>query len=332
MSTITTDMALAFTKELKILYAEDDLELQEQTKELFEVLFGSVTVASDGAEALAYYEQEAFDIVISDIKMPIMDGIELSTRIRDKNPYQSIIIISAYNDIEDLMKFINLNIRQFIQKPINIDNMIETLYFTAKNIVNEKMVDEYRESLEHSNKELTTKNEELMSLVRILDAKLLQIAKNEDTQTEDIDLSNADIQKEQLSELKELEIDISGAAVLVGLSKNLNLSNIQVLGKLFSSYAEIIESYEAYNKLSISIKELGETLTSDAQNFINRVDDITILLESFIYVLRMWRTKVVENEFSKAIDLHSSMINDITTIISIINGTEDDIQTDMEFF
>ena len=332
MSTITTDMALAFTKDLKILYAEDDLELQKQTRELFEVLFSSVTVASDGAEALAYYEKEAFDMVISDIKMPVMDGIELSTRIREKNPYQCIIIISAYNDTEYLMKFINLNIRQFLQKPINIDNMIETLYFTAKNIVNEKMIDEYRESLEHSNKELTTKNEELMSLVRILDAKLLQIAKNENTQTDDIDLSKADIQEEQLSELKELEIDISGAAVLVGLSKNLNLSNIQVLGKLFSSYADIIESYEIYNKLSVSIKELGETLTSDAQNFINRVDDITILLESFIYVLRMWRTKVVEKEFSKAIDLHSSMINDITTIISIINGTEDDIQTDMEFF
>jgi len=332
MSKTTIDMALAFTKDLKILYVEDDRELQEQTKELFEMLFSSVTVASDGAEALAYYEEEAFDILISDIKMPTMDGIELSTRIREKNPYQSIIIISAYNDTEYLMKFINLNIRQFIQKPIDFDNMIETLYSTAKIIVNEKMIDEYRESLEHSNKELTTKNEELMSLVRILDTKLLQIAKNENTQTEDIDLSKADIKEEQLCELKELEIDISGAAVLIGLSKNLTLSNIQVFGKLFSSYSDIISGYEVYSKLSMSIKELGDTLTSDTQNVINRVDDITILLESFIYVLHMWRTKVVEKEFTKAIDLHSSMINDITTIISIINGTQDDIQNDMEFF
>ena len=332
MHSITTDMTINFTKDLKILYAEDDLELQEQTKEFFEILFSTVRVVSDGAEALQAYSEEEFDIVISDIKMPTMDGVELSKKIREINPEQCIIIISAYNDPESLLEFINLNIRQFIKKPIDIDNMLETLYYTSKMIVNESMVQEYRISLENANKELTQKNKDLQSLVRILDSKLLQSAKNNNTFQEKINEDDAIIKTQSILELKELETDISGAAVLISLSRHLTVENIQVLGNLFLSYSSHLEEYKAYSSLQQQIQELGEALNSAPQTFIDRVHDLSILLESFIYVLRMWRGKVEQKAFKNARELHTSMINDIVTIISIINGTEDDIQTDMEFF
>jgi len=332
MNSITTDMTLAFTKDLNVLYAEDDLELQTQTKEFFEVLFKSVVVAKDGAEALTIYEKKEFDIVITDIKMPIMNGMELSAKIREKNQQQCIIVISAHNDTEYLMRFINLNIRQFIQKPIDVDNMLETLYHTSKSIVNEKMVEEYRKTLESSNQELTKKNIELQSIIRILDSKLLQIAQETKHKHKKSDLQTANIDEKNLLELKELEIDIRGAAVLISLSKNLTVTNIQVLGKLFLTYAEIILQYDAYNTLAVKIQELGNELNNAPQNFIDRVNDIATLLESFIYVLKIWREKVAGEEFVKAFDFHASMTTDITTIISIINGTEDDIKNDMEFF
>jgi len=332
MSSITTDQTLNFTRDLKVLYAEDDLELQEQTKDFFEVLFSSVTVVNDGIEALEEYKKESFDIVISDIRMPSMDGIELTTKIREINHDQCIIIVSAYSDNDYLIKFINLNIRQFIQKPIDVDNMLETLYYTSKAIVNEKMVEEYRESLEESNKELTLKNKELQSLVRILDSKLLQIAKNSTTEERSVNSTEATMSQEHLDELKELEVDIGGAAVLVSLSKNLTASNIKVLGSLFLSYSEILSIYKPYNELSQKINELGVALNNAPENFIKRVTDISTLLESFIYVLRMWRAKVVHIEFSKAFELHSSMTNDISTIIAIVDGTQDEIETEIEFF
>ena len=332
MTTITTDMTINFTKDLKILYAEDDLELQEETKIFFEILFSSVTIANDGLQALEKYKKESFDIVISDIRMPSMDGIELATKIREINHEQCIIIISAYSSSDYLLKFINLNIRQFIQKPIDVDNMLATLYYTSKSIVNEKMVEEYRASLEESNKELTLKNKELQSLVRILDSKLLQIAKTSGTQEPSVDSSEATISKEHLDELKELEVDIGGAAVLINLSKNLTASNIQVLGSLFLSYSQILSIYKPYSELSAKISELGVALNNAPENFIKRVTDISTLLESFIYVLRMWRAKVVHIEFSKAFELHSSMTNDISTIIAIVDGTQDEIETEMEFF
>jgi len=308
------------------------VELQMQTAEFFRVLFKSVSVVNNGEDALNLYKEEEFDIVISDIRMPKLDGIELTKKIREINPFQNIIIISAYNDNDSLINFINLNIRQFLQKPIDIDNMLETLYYTAKNIVNEKMVEEYRENLEFSNKALTQKNEELQSLVRILDSKLLQISKEDKEKIQEIDLSTADIQEQYLNELKELEIDISGAAVLISLSKNLQISNIQVLGNMFLSYASILSKYAAYSELYKEIEKLGTILNNAPQNFIDKVSDIATLLESFIYVLRMWRTKIVEKKFTKAFEFHSSMINDVSTIITIIDGSEDSIETEMEFF
>ena len=328
---ITTDLTINFTKDLKVLYVEDDLELQAQTKEFYEVLFDTVIVASDGKEALEKYKLNSFDIVISDVKMPRMNGIELSSKIKEMNPNQSIIIVSAYNDTEYLLKFIEMNIRQFIQKPIDVDNMLEVLYHASKSIVNEKMVEEYRESLEHSNKELHDKNKRLESLVRILDAKILQISKENKDSISDTDLVSAKIVQSDLNELKELEIDINGASILVNLTKNINISSIHVLGSLFLNYATIISKYTVYENLSLNMKALANELNNEAQHFIDKFHETSTLLESFIYVLHMWRRKISHENFHHAIEFHPSMIYDLQTIIAIVNSTDKKIESNMEF-
>jgi len=329
MNSITTDQTIQFTKSLKILYVEDDLDLQSQTKEFFEILFASVTVASDGEEALEKYQHEYFDIVISDIKMPKMDGIELSKKIKEINPSQYIIIVSAYNDSRYLVTFINLNIRQFIQKPIDVDDMLQTLYFTSKNIVNEKMVEKYREDLEKSNNELTQKNEELNSLIRILDAKLLQIGQNTKQNSNESDLKVINIKNNDLAELKEIETDISVTVALLNSSKNLDIEKIKVLGEMFLSYSKILKNYDTYSELANNMKKMGQTLNNAPETFMQRIQKISIFLESLIYVLKVWRNNLVNKETRKAMDLHSSMINDVETIISIIDATDIDTQNNM---
>jgi len=113
-----------------VLYAEDAPEVLLKSKELFEELFFQVDTAVDGAQALElyknYYQQNGkyYDIVISDIKMPNMDGIELSSNIKKINNKQKIIIISAHNESEILQNLINIGIRYFIHKPIKLDELI----------------------------------------------------------------------------------------------------------------------------------------------------------------------------------------------------------------
>jgi len=332
MQNINTNDILKYSKELSLLYVEDDIELQYQTNELLSVLFKSVKTADDGVQALELFTQENFDLLITDIKMPNMDGIELIKRIREINPTQSIIITSAYNDSENLLRFINIGIQHFIIKPINFTSFQETLYKSSKNIVNDKLIESYRKNLETTNNELNAKNSELQSLVRILDSKLAQISKETDLVKTHSHSALSQLSEQSLDELEEYEIDISGAAVLISLSKNLSIANITVLGEMFLTYAAVLSEYVEYEQLTSEIKRLGEKLSNQNELFLGRTEDISILLESFIYVLRIWRKNIKSQEIQKAFELHASMINDIRTIVSIIDGTENDIEGKMEFF
>jgi DNA-binding response OmpR family regulator len=122
------------TKTLSVLLVEDFEPLRREMVEVLEDLFKAVLVASDGKEALALY-QNAFennpisiDLVISDIQMPNMDGVVLTQKIRELNPEQAIIILSAHTDSKYLIELINMGISKFLTKPIQQDELFDILY------------------------------------------------------------------------------------------------------------------------------------------------------------------------------------------------------------
>lgn len=113
------------SQKYSVLYVEDDKELQDITAELFEGFFKSVTLAKNGIEALELYKEKKFDIVISDIQMPHMNGIELSKEILKIDKTQKIIIISAYNETHYFIELIKIGVNGFIQKPLNLKQIHE---------------------------------------------------------------------------------------------------------------------------------------------------------------------------------------------------------------
>lgn len=134
------------SKELSILYVEDDVSLREKTAVVFKNLFQHVDVAEDGIQGLELYkeffEKEAkhYDIIVSDIQMPRLDGIGLTKEIFGINKKQKVIIISAYNDKEYLIDLINLGVDAFMQKPLSSENLLQVLYdvctsFNTQNVI-----------------------------------------------------------------------------------------------------------------------------------------------------------------------------------------------------
>ena len=121
------------SKNLSLLYVEDDPLLREKTALIFKNLFSHVDVAEDGQYGLDLYNQQHqkhakyYDIVVSDIQMPRLDGIALSKEIFKLNKNQKIIIVSAYNDKEYLIELINIGVEAFMQKPLASENMLEVL-------------------------------------------------------------------------------------------------------------------------------------------------------------------------------------------------------------
>ena len=83
--------------------------------------------AANGQEALELVKEFKPDILITDIKMPYIDGLELSKRAQQLNPQIVILIISAYDDFEYARSAIHLGALDYILKPINIDSLNQLL-------------------------------------------------------------------------------------------------------------------------------------------------------------------------------------------------------------
>ena len=130
---------LPFTQNLSLLFVEDHTELRQSTAEVLKNFFKEVVTASDGEKALALYKQhqessKEFDIVLTDIQMPHMNGIELTEQIYLLNKEQSIIVLSAYDETQYLLPLINLGIEQFIKKPIDFQELLRVFLEVSKKI------------------------------------------------------------------------------------------------------------------------------------------------------------------------------------------------------
>lgn len=120
-------------KHLSILFVEDYIPLQEKISSVLCDYFGYVQTASNGEEGLREYEKfqeknkKNFDIVMTDYQMPKLTGIELIKAIKQHNKEQIFIVISAHQNTEYLIEYINLGISYFVPKPIGPENMLAVL-------------------------------------------------------------------------------------------------------------------------------------------------------------------------------------------------------------
>jgi len=157
---------LEYSKDLNVLYAEDDSQLLQETSEALEDFFATAQTAENGLVALQkykeYYEEnsEYYDILITDINMPLMNGVDLIKEVHKINIDQSVIVISAYNDSSRLIELINIGITHFIMKPLSPTQLMSVLYQSSKLVSNQKQLIKYRRELEDLNKNLDEKVKE----------------------------------------------------------------------------------------------------------------------------------------------------------------------------
>lgn len=143
------------TKDLTLLYVEDEETLRDRAAIYFGKLFKEVTVAADGEEGLDLYSKDKFDIIVTDIRMPKLDGLEMAKKIKEENPDQKIIIVSAYSDAHTFISSILIGIEGYIVKPIDYNQMGTSLYKVAKNLNILKENERYKNNLEKLVKERT---------------------------------------------------------------------------------------------------------------------------------------------------------------------------------
>lgn len=112
-------------KNLSILCVEDEIGVRKPIVNTLKYYFKNVYEANNGKEGLSCYHEYKPDIILCDIQMPIMDGIEMIKQIRKDDSSTPIVLLTAHNSEEYLMELINLQVQHFILKPINSKNLEE---------------------------------------------------------------------------------------------------------------------------------------------------------------------------------------------------------------
>jgi len=115
--------------EFTILYVEDDIDTQELMSNILKMTFKEVFIAGNGKEGLKLYKDKRPDIVLSDISMPIMDGLEMSELIKKINPDQLIALFTAFSDPEYQKKAAELEIDTYIMKPLDEKQFFNSLNY-----------------------------------------------------------------------------------------------------------------------------------------------------------------------------------------------------------
>ncbi len=118
-------------KNSSILLAEDEENLRNSFKKVLLLYVQEVFTASNGEEAFDLYQHHRPDIVITDVKMPKLNGLELIKKIRKENQETPIIVTSAYTDKDLLLESIKLSLVDYLVKPIKEKDLIALLEMSA---------------------------------------------------------------------------------------------------------------------------------------------------------------------------------------------------------
>ena len=133
-------MNLNLLKTLKILIVEDEKRIAQLLKDAISDYFFSVVIAKDGIEGLKKFQTFKPDIIITDIMMPLSDGLDMTIKIKELDSFIPIIILSAHSDKEKLLKAIDVGISKYFIKPFDPEEVIEHINKIAPSLHKQKQV------------------------------------------------------------------------------------------------------------------------------------------------------------------------------------------------
>lgn len=126
------------SKNFSLLYVEDDAQIRALMQEYFEKFFGRVDVAGDGEAGYQLYESAEYDLVVTDLLMPKMNGSEMILKIKAHNPEQSILVTTAYSKAEYHESEIHKLVDGYLTKPFDFIVLSEALLEICQKIVQKK--------------------------------------------------------------------------------------------------------------------------------------------------------------------------------------------------
>lgn len=340
-----------FSLRLTILYVEDNDSLRKETAGVFNSFFKRVDLAANGKEGLEKYNNTPYDIVITDINMPIMNGIDMIERIREINPEQKIIAISAHDETAILLNIIRKGVSSFILKPINLNDMISVLYPVCRDADAQNTNIELFDALQAERKKLKQMVRILTSYLHTVTIKNDQLGElsthmntEEKSQLLEEYFANDEEQGDEkvvfiwddCEEMKDLLSEIPDE--LANYTQNNHLSHIHKtrddilkLSNILFRYSPFLdplaESLEILSRIIGEEKDFIAILDNKPEQILNLFDAICIDLS--IYVKRFTTESMAMKNIHH---IHQPTTLSIQQIITLIHPDENNEENDFELF
>ncbi|MBF0506486.1 MAG: response regulator [Nitrospirae bacterium] len=134
--------------EVTVLYVEDEPNAREAAGEILKRVVRTVYVAENGKDGLEAFNKYNPDIVITDIRMPVMSGLDMAREIREGSSDKQIIITTAHSDTDYFLAAIDIAVDQYILKPVQSDKLIAAVGKCADYILHKREIRKYTEERE----------------------------------------------------------------------------------------------------------------------------------------------------------------------------------------
>lgn len=329
-------------KEIDVLYVEDEDQTRESISEVLEYYFRSVDSASNGAIGLEKYRKKRHKLVVSDIKMPVCDGITMCKEIKKIDEFQAIIITSAHSDSGYLIKFIELGVDGFLLKPLEGDLFLSRLYKVAKNINDNLLSESFEKRLLEINSELESKNRELKKALLGFQNEqnrrsLLVEAVKQNSEIDRETLDYLSIKQKKISAslfFKTFPISLEDKSDV--LQENLTLLDIKIdklkdidsaknLALELHRLSDIIYNFGEFKSISSAFNSLANSL--EVMSNFDNLEVVKKLLFALLDNINLWiKTVFIDRN---AVDIHyldSSFLSDGLAIEAMIQSKncEDD--------
>jgi len=266
-------------KDLKVLFVEDDDETRESLFSILKRYFVKIDIATNGEDGLLKAKENFYDIIITDIVMPKLDGIKMIKKIQTNNKISKFIILTAYSNKEFLIQAIEMGINGYLLKPITFKQIANTLKKVTTEIYNEKQlkqnIDEIQKLSQIKSEFLANMSHEIRTPLNAI-LGFIKVMKDEDDG--------------KFSKYLNI-IDSSSQTLLTIINDILDISKIEA-GKMNIEYINF-HSDEIYNTLELFEEKAHEKNIDYKIKFIN----IPEFLYSDVHRLK----QIISNLISNAI-------------------------------